>query len=70
MREQRCDSPVRLAMEHLLLTGRRALAPEASSARRPGNPLDDLDDEERVLLRKAIDELLDGRVEADTMAGS
>jgi len=64
------ESPVRLAMEHLLLTGRHALAPEASLARRGGNPLDDLDDEERRVLRQAIDELLDGRVEADTMAGS
>jgi len=64
------ESAVRLAMEHLLLTGRRALAPEATAARRGGNPLDDLDDEERRVLRQAIDELLDGRVEADTMAGS
>ncbi len=67
-------SPTRIAAEHLLLSGRHALAPDpASVGRGPRDPLDDLDDEERIALRHAIDAELAARATRrgpDTMAPS
>ncbi len=67
-------SPVRIAAEHLLLSGRAALAPDqAAVGRGSRNPLDDLDEEERRALRRAIDAELaarEARGGPDTMAPS
>lgn len=49
------ESPVRLAAAYLLLSGRRALAPEPAVVADQRRFVDDLTDEERIVLRHAID---------------
>jgi hypothetical protein len=67
-------SPTRIAAEYLLLSGRAALAPDtAAVGRSVRSPLDDLDHEERIALRHAIDAELAARAARDapdTMAPS